>query len=1046
MSEPDVYSIPGLLTRRLILLDKRIVSAVRGTLLYFIYSSAKVAVASYFTYRILRPSSAPVNSGGWSLLGLLRAVISKPLSAMLHLLRAGNTMFVTPFTSYIMYLRSRYLWFMMKGVNLTAQQMRNHFSDMPFTAVSNPQNHSHPIAAADRNRAGNFADRFSAKVGLDSYFIQQSRSDERAHRSGNRVFYWTKDMNVQPKPFRLPSNPLMVLVDVDQYIDMPEFLVSNYHPTLIYTFQPSAVSRISSNYNFTFVDENTVKYRVTGGGGFTHQVWNYSTDHIYACKKFCGIPYSAAAYGVDRRYSSEDHELILLTPVAKWTGISAILAWNWLYGRGLERLVVNDRGFNRLYVSSLEDLVVSTGRIGGYACANVSADIDDTISSIARTGKHDISLPTVLGFVEGDKVAAAALLEYHLDKNIGTKVSTVCPVEQAVRRYQFNPYHFENDAKPSLVAFMNPLVNGAFAPDMTRGNEEQMIKGRIDSVKSTNIQVGTYLSKIMLEFAELIIPDNLKHTFDPVDYNTVLTKQNRPTQRRILHDTEAMDPLRVIKSFAKKEAYANVKDPRIISTINGVDKREYSMYMYAMSLLFKEKKWYAFSKVPWEIARRVADVCSGASMVANTDYSRFDGHGSNVMRELEQIVMMRAFRIQYHEQLLQLHRSQFGLKAVATYGTWYETGFSRASGSPETSLFNTVVNAFIAYLALRSTKVQGVYLDPVEAYARLGIYGGDDGLTADIEPPIYRRAAASVGQDLTIEPVLSGESGVKFLARIYSPNVWYGDINSCCDIPRTLAKLHVTVRLAVNVSPAEKLVEKARCLALSDLNTPVVGDFAAAVMRVHIVPIEPNEKTIQMRTWLSRFDAESQYPNDDPAWMLEYFYKVMPDFDYKKFLAWIETADTYAKLLSPPMFMPQPIAESKEQVAVDGDIIIPQGQHLQDRSRKKTVVKAVKPDSVTVPTKQEGKPFAGRHSGETFEQMVDRKKRNGTWIDKPNPPSGGKDNGSGLDRKHSDRAVSPKGRKPQRTKIYRPVRNAVSPTDQSHGQGGNPAQGPPRKF
>nr|UQB76073.1 RNA-dependent RNA polymerase [Flumine noda-like virus 38] len=333
------------------------------------------------------------------------------------------------------------------------------------------------------------------------------------------------------------------------------------------------------------------------------------------------------------------------------------------------------------------------------------------------------------------------------------------------------------------------------------------------------------------------------------------------------------------------------------------------------------------------------------------------------MREMERIVLLRAFRVQYHEQLSELHRSQYKMKAYATFGTWYETEYSRASGSPETALFNSLVNAFVAYLCLRMTTVNGLFIQPEEAYLRLGIYGGDDGLTADVVPSVYRKAASLIGQDLTVEMVKRGDLGIKFLARIYSPDVWFGDNNSCCDIPRQLSKLHVTVSLPSNVTPTMKLLEKIRAYSLSDENTPVIGEYCRAVLRVHGAEILADVKTEKMRSWLARYDKTSQYINNPSEWMVGYLDTTMPEFDYKKFQTWVAGANSFEKLLAPPMFQAQTVAKSTVPVVIDGDVV-PYGTALG-----------------TKPPRLDKKIRINDHK-ENFEEMKKRKIAEGTWKDR----------------------------------------------------------------
>jgi len=820
----------------------------------------------------------------------------------------------------LQYWKSQFIAKMRNTPPILPDAVRSTFVSLPFNELRAAQDHTHGEAASNRTSASLFIDRLGASLGRNTYFVQRSLSDTRVSREGSREYYWAKDLTIKPEKMVIPTNPLVAMVDVDQYIDMPNFLVENVCPTIIYTFQPERVSRVESNYSYTFDEKNNVHYNVTGGGYYTHPVWNYSSDHFMASKTFMGIPYKTAAYLVDRRKTAPDHEVIMLTPIGHWNGLGAIAVRLWLYGRELLRLspYVGDK-FLRLKSSSLQGVMVSTGTTESLNSAYTTAAIDDTIAAVARTSTHPLTMPTVLSFVGGERGQGAALLEYHRSKQ-SHHADIVCPVEASTRRYQFHPPSYDPIAKPSMVAFMSPLVNDAFCADMTKSNEVKSIQGRIVDVKPKELKLTNFLSRAMLEFAELLIPE--PHNMDPVGYDEVLDRQNRPSQRRILRETEAIRPDRRINMFVKKEPYSNIKDPRAISQINGVDKREYSMYMYAFEKVLKEHKWYAFGHPPKDIAARVAEICGLAKVNAtNSDFSRFDGHGSNMMRELERILLMRAFRHKYHDEVAELHKGQYNLDARATEGTWYETFYSRASGSPETSIFNTIVNAFVAFLAFRMTKHDGTFIQAKQAFEMLGIYGGDDGLTPDVNPDVYVRAAKSIGQELTVEPIRKGFGGIKFLARIYSKDVWYGDDNSCCDIPRQLSKFHTTVKLPSKVTPTDKLLEKIRSMVLSDASTPVLGPLCQKVLALHGRPIAENELTLNMRSWLSRYDLENQYPNRQADWMMAYMDLVMPEFDHKRFESWLKSCTSIDQILLAPLCQVPTPAKSSVPVVIDDEVI-----------------------------------------------------------------------------------------------------------------------------
>jgi hypothetical protein len=381
-----------------------------------------------------------------------------------------------------------------------------------------------------------------------------------------------------------------------------------------------------------------------------------------------------------------------------------------------------------------------------------------------------------------------------------------------------------------------------------------------------------------------------------------------------------MVPLRMIKMFMKKEAYAEPKDPRPISTINGVDKGEYSKFIYTFSDHLKTCQWYAFGKTPKEIAERVCAVLEGAKRAVNTDLSRFDGRVSQVLRELEKLILMRAFHPSYHSQLLELHRSQYCLHGVGTFGTEYETDYTRCSGSPETAAFNSAANAFMAFLALRTTRRNGAFLTPAQAYASLGIYGGDDGMTADVDPAAYVKSCASVGQKLTVEEIKRGEFGIKFLARVYGPHVWFGDTSSCCDLPRQLSKFHSTIVLPPNVTPQQKLVEKCRSLFLSDPNTPILGELSIRVIAcIGGIPEPGPAKAIAH--WNSFVDSDSQYPNERGDWMEAYCKESIPGVDLARFRRWLSTCTELNDFLKPPLLVEPKPAKSEVPVVVDDDIL-----------------------------------------------------------------------------------------------------------------------------
>jgi hypothetical protein len=678
-------------------------------------------------------------------------------------------------------------------------------------------------------------------------------------------------------------------VDVDYYVDMPHLLTESARPTLLYTFTPTACANSTGEESFTFISGGLVDMRVSGGARYVHPLWNYGTDCIVAYRFWNGIPYRASVYLVDRRYVSDHRSLVLLTPLARYNGCLAIVAWFTLAGQPLTRFNPTIDRFARMHVQTRDGIYVSTAGLGSLGCVTVPAEVDEAIAIAARNSSVTLNSGTVCTYSKDiDRNQAAILADYH--RQCAPCVpTTVFPLEEAVIRYQFDAASYEPEAKSSLQAYMPPFLHGAFAPDQTLGNDKAAVKGRITLKQNLDMTISPEMWKYISEFTRLFLGD-AAGTLVPVDMEDVYARQARPTQRRILDEAndfgDNYPP--IVKTFLKKEAYAAPKDPRIISIINGLDKANYSRYTYALAEKIKDQVWYAFGLSPALVAAKVVKVCSEArEKIYKTDFHRLDGSISYLLRELERVILMAAFQPEYLTELAELQRTQYGCRCYTTFGEAYDSMFARLSGSPETALFNSIDNAFCAYVALRRTRLSGSFLTPKEAYKRLGLYGGDDGLTADVPEQLYVQAARDLGLGLEIEPVLRGQFGVEFLARVYGPGVWYGSLNSVTDIPRALSKFHTTVSLAAPWTPELKLYFKTLSLAVNDSNTPILGAICSTVFRLAPDNMPTPKNWNELVGWWAmdngRIRSDGAYPNEREEWMDAYVQSVLPTFDRARF-------------------------------------------------------------------------------------------------------------------------------------------------------------------
>jgi len=801
---------------------------------------------------------------------------------------------------------------------------RDAFAQTNVEPVDGTPGHTHASAASLRTSATRLAMNVTQYCGAELFVIGMSKTDQRRGMKGTRRWYWTKDVNADNRNDRPGERDIRFLCDVDYYVDMPQLLVAEAKPVLLYTVVPEeATSNGDDDTSFRFEEDGSLTTNVAGGGGYSHMLWNYASDSFLVVKRRFGIPTRAVAYAAERKQIGKHRQIILLAPIRVFEGLAAILATYLLETKELERfnpILIGPGGekFVRFNVmTSSGDLMVTTARPGAALCATVSVADDDVIATVARLGTTSLMLPTTASWVK-DRPSSAVLTDYH--RRCGVRASlTVYPVEQGVRAYQYKPQEFDAEARPKLQAFMSPLVHGAFAPVANKAGEEACVKGRINDLKKPEPKPNNFRDRCMDEFATLILQD--VH-LEPVCFEVVNAKQTSTAQQLSIAKAVLTGQIRklVLKCFIKAEAYSDVKDPRNISTYNDADKLDMAMFALALASHMKQFKWYGPGKTPVEIATRVAEICTKSNFVNISDYHRMDGTISYTLRRVDRVVCMKAFA-NHSAKLNELLKTNVDNKGYLPNGTTFDQGPSHGSGCSATSLFQTLRAGFNAYLAFRHTvRENGSTYNPQEAFGALGIHLGDDGLDGNLPVESHQWASRTTGLILEAQVVHRGNRGVNFLARYYSPSVWYGLPDSMCDVKRQLSKFHTTVRLPANITPEQKFVEKATSYVATDGNTPVIGQLCKKLL---LLSSHSPRNLSGIGTWWSQFDASVQFPNSNvDGWMDVEFTDQFPEFDRAQFNQWLDESRSPAELLSAPLCAePRPATPSKSPVVVDETIV-----------------------------------------------------------------------------------------------------------------------------
>lgn len=844
-------------------------------------------------------------------------------------------------------------------------------------APADPQK-PHSNDTASRNAACRHIRDIIKAAGLVEYSYQSSSAD---NVEGLRKYYWTQDMKVAPQSDTVSYKHIVSMVDVDYYVDMERHLTHVNVPHILYTFQPITTGRTTPHYNYSFNSQNEVEYFLKGSRSFKHLLWHYTGDSLMTqsrgkrrslIDRLCGyaepeelkpLPFTdllesshmSSTWQVVKFTWAEERELILLLPKSTHRSYNSILASVMVESERLERYNVVEGDFARLRVSHGDELYVSTSQLGVPTSATTPISIDQ-IAHLKSMRKNALYYSNLVKEIEKahlavfgtdvPRLAGDIMLTYYTaSMDHHTPLMTVdAPRVLDPRVMHFAPcgskYGFVGDVgKPTVKSYMNPIIDRAIAPEDTVDNEEYTIETRIRHVA---VDLPPQFREFLKEFLELVIPDEIVHSFLPREVGEVFDAQSRPSQQAILHrgDTGFISNKATTQAFMKKEAQQKLAAARNISTVPPKAKLDSATIIMELTELLKKLDWFAFGQTPREIATRVVDIADGANTLIATDISKMDRDVKDFMRDFELELLYRMYPPKYHREIKKLHWSVRNAQGFGAHGTQYSTGDGRLSGELGTAAFNTILLSLTMYCCFRQQLGRTtVYCTPKEAWSRLGIYGGDDGLTADLDPDLYTDTARRMGFTAKVETFTNGEAGVNFLSRFYSEGVWHGDRSSVCDIKRTLSKFH-TRKLGGTSADWEYLVSKSHSYWITDRRTPIVGDFVRAVRRV----TDNTDRAYtggwdrDMHSWFSWFEVEDNWPQseddepgDDPCeWMNEYPLEPLREmgFDFEQFYTWIESAVDLESLMNAPPLIAAEVTRNigstiKDDMVyqVDGEIV-----------------------------------------------------------------------------------------------------------------------------
>jgi len=800
--------------------------------------------------------------------------------------------------------------------------MRSRFNDFREKFKTFPMNHAeahtHPQSAILRSAMASFMADLAVKVGYKPYHVSCAKSD---NYQGSRYFYNPKDLTIPYKNDKIEENTALIFTDVDYYADMPTWLTL-MKPILIYTLVPTKMSNRTKEYSYHF-EKNMLVYNVKGGATYKHKLWVYEGDTLSF--EHNGDFYT---YHVDQRTVPEDpdHRYICLIPAAKISYPHSIL----MTATGnLKRF--RNKGY--LYDPITDTVSIET------ASQYHSVELKGLVYNAIKERMANKTSPPIIADIERilqtSKTPEAGLIApllfnamgMKLERNVVYTSSMVSNFHPIVEGAMTN----EDGAPMGENASSNLVYPGAAYPTNSQASDIATVRGRVDKPRNNKTPPSYYKSHANDFLSQLIRKDRVG---TPWQVHQVEKEQDKVAQKartEAIKHTVCIDSTNTIKSFVKSEAYSTANDPRNISTMS----HETTLMMSCFTYPFKEQilktmPFYSPGMTPDQITERLKELTTKEGVLL-TDYSRFDG---SISEWLQQYIVRAAYnRWLTYDQSGEFDKwwaKVFTKKGVTKNGVHYDAGWGTRSGSPITTDGNTMINAFIMYVALRKSG-----LNIRQAFNSLGLYCGDDGYTMNRNNLKYCLEETVKELGLGVEVEVRKTGPYPYCGRLFlSPDI---TPDSFQDLKRTLPKLHLVSRGPETIE--QRLTNKAAGYLVTDPKTPLLSDWAKKV-------IELTKLTPKHLTGEEQYKMNHPWPQTDSELLTEGVCNQL-DFTSIELNQMINSIKSTTSLTDFPVLMEN--AEDAKIVAVRDDVLVyPSGHH--------NTIETIDTENAIKQTKQATKP------------------------------------------------------------------------------------------
>ncbi|CAD5217843.1 unnamed protein product [Bursaphelenchus xylophilus] len=537
----------------------------------------------------------------------------------------------------------------------------------------------------------------------------------------------------------------------------------------MYTMSPTKVSTVGEKSETAFyIEGDEVCNFVSGGATYKHPIWDYETDHLAVTDRTNNL----CMYTVESRRCelNDQYKIVWLLPRARVQGSRWLFSpWKVLFEiKKVERKLYTSGGVTLVF-----DIINNTVCVKSLDSVHqIMLDATLYSSIVIRASKKDDPLISDVERIllsqypdKGRKQATldAALLIDALSK-LPKPTVTTSSMGPTSHFQSLGPLATE-DGEERGQRVTEPLIDApSVIPKNSYNNDVAMVQSRITNVRNEKT-IPPEFYKYKGEFMQLLVPADVCHSVVPFDLDEVERRQDKPLQRARsaqVKSTASLNASNKNKSFIKTEPYAGTNAPRPITTMSA----EHTMVLSTITLAFcdqvmKRVPWYMPGKSTREVASRIKE--HSDKPFITSDYSRFDGHCSKDLAQLAKACIGRALQTKDRTTFSNLFEKTYCKKAVTSNGYVYLALDGTRSGSPTTSVGNTIIDAFIAFVALRELGVPSK-----KAFNSITIVCGDDALLQSIAGllPMYELVATKLGMSLEAREIPYGEP-VPFAGRYF---------------------------------------------------------------------------------------------------------------------------------------------------------------------------------------------------------------------------------------------------------------------------------------